>query len=38
MAGYGRNYPVLKDRFKHIEMLDASEEMMKANTNPVIKH
>lgn len=38
MAGMGRNYPVLKKKFKHIEMLDASVEMMKANTHPVIKH
>ena len=38
MAGIGRNYPVLKKRFKHIEMLDASVEMMKVNIHPVIKY
>ena len=38
MAGCGRNYPVLKNRFKYIEMLDASEQMMMANDHPVKKN
>ena len=38
MAGYGRNYSVLKKYFKEIEMLDASVEMNKANNHPVKKH
>lgn len=38
MAGYGRNYSVLKERFRHVEMLDGSEEMMKRNEHEVTKH
>lgn len=38
MAGIGRNYPVLKRKFKEIEMLDASVEMNKLNKHPVKIH
>ncbi len=38
MAGYGRNYPVLKKNFRHVEMLDGSAEMWEHNNHPVTKH
>ena len=37
MSGIGRNYPVLKKRFREVEMLDGSVEMWKHNKHPVKK-
>ena len=38
MAGYGRNYEVLAQKFEQVEMLDGSEELSKINRHPVVKH
>ena len=38
MAGAGRNYSVLKKKFKYIEMLDASKEMAEEIPYDVEKH
>ena len=38
MAGYGRNYPTLNKKFKKIEMLDGSKEMVKRNPHDVKKY
>jgi hypothetical protein len=38
MAGYGRNVPILKEKFNNIELLDGSKEMVALMPQDVTKH